>query len=140
MNDVLVSFAVRGLPQVQGNLRAVGSRVFHKRSPELEAWRHAIATAASSAMGDRPPLDEAVSVDVIFRLPRPTGHFGKRGLRGSAPVFPVTRLDIDKLARSLLDALTGVAIRDDVLVVDLCALKRYGEVPGCEVEISRAEL
>ena len=52
-------------------------------------------------------------------------------------MVPGTRPDLDKLARALLDGITGVVVKDDSLVVDLMVGKRYGEAPGVVVEIRR---
>jgi Holliday junction resolvase RusA-like endonuclease len=66
-------------------------------------------------------------VRVAFRLPRPKGHYGRRGLRPSAPAYPNVMPDLDKLARAILDALTGIVWRDDAQVVRLDVEKIYHE-------------
>jgi crossover junction endodeoxyribonuclease RusA len=51
--------------------------------------------------------------------------------------------DIDKLARAVLDALTGILYRDDSEVVRLDVTKRYAaptEAPSVRITIMRAEL
>jgi hypothetical protein len=65
---------------------------------------------------------------------RPRDHFGARGtVKPSAPKYPATTPDIDKLARALLDALTGVLVLDDKQVVELTCRKSWAEyspLPG----------
>lgn len=62
---------------------------------------------------------------------------GKRG----APHRPPVRPDLDKLARAVGDALTGVCYRDDAQVVNLCAAKYYVmpsgrlSAPGVEIRL-----
>lgn len=126
-----VTFTVRGLPVPQGSVRAFmaggRARVATKSAP-LMAWRTAIATAGGTAMGERPVLAGPVVVRATFSVPRPA----------SAPrrvLVPATRPDLDKLARALLDALTGVVLRDDSQVVDLVLGKRYGTAPGVDVAV-----
>lgn len=150
-----LAFDVAGLPVPQGNLRAgliAGrARLIHSgpKFGPLHAWREAIATEARRAIeweqlgGGRPGpvvmLGNSVEVRATFRLPRPLGHSGARGLRPSAPAFPGRKPDLDKLGRALLDALTGVVFLDDAQVVDLIVRKRYadpGQQPGVAVEIS----
>jgi crossover junction endodeoxyribonuclease RusA len=48
---------------------------------------------------------------------------------------PASRPDIDKLARAVLDALTGVAFRDDSQVAKLDLLKLWVDAipPGVQV-------
>jgi len=57
-----------------------------------------------------------------------------------APTPPaVKRPDIDKIARSVLDGITGIAICDDSQVVNLRATKRIAEIderPGVVIEIT----
>ncbi len=47
--------------------------------------------------------------------------------------LPATKPDIDKLARSTLDALSGVIYTDDARIVDLHCKEVFGERPGVEV-------
>jgi Holliday junction resolvase RusA-like endonuclease len=72
-------------------------------------------------------------VVVEFKLARPGGHWHptKGGLKPSAPAAPRSKPDVDKLARTTLDALTGIAFDDDSRIVDLVTRKRYAE-PGRE--------
>ena len=86
-----------------------------------------------------------VAVTITFILPRPLGHYGTGANRGqlkpSAPRRPAgQRMDLDKLARSTLDALTGVVWVDDGQVADLNLSKVYQasptEQPGAVIEIT----
>jgi Holliday junction resolvase RusA-like endonuclease len=126
-----VTFTVRGIPVPQGSAKpfiAGGRARLATKSAPLAAWRTAIATAASTAMGDAPTMAGPVVVEATFILSRPA----------SAPrrvTVPAVRPDLDKLARALLDGITGVVVKDDSLVVDLVLHKRYGERPGVEVTV-----
>lgn len=129
-----LSFTVRGIPVPQGSAKpfiAGGRARLATKSAPLMAWRTAIATAASTAMRDEPVIGGPVEVRAVFRLVRPV----------SAPkrvVRPATRPDLDKLARALLDGITGVVVRDDALVVRLELAKEYADdryPPGVSVEV-----
>lgn len=126
-----VTFTVRGLPVPQGSSRAfaVGgkARIVSTSAP-LSAWRNAIAVAASREMGTDPLLDEPLSVTATFMLPRPASIPKKR-------VYPAVKPDLDKLARALMDALTGVVWRDDSRVVEMSIDKRYTDTPGVTVVV-----
>ena len=126
-----LTIEVRGIPVPQGSMRAFvrGGRavITHNRPSKLDAWRNAIATEARAAMGAEPSWDGPVSVWIDFFLQRPAGHYGKRGLKPSAPSRPFGNVgDVDKLARAALDAMTGVVFRDDAQVVSLSSEKYYG--------------
>jgi crossover junction endodeoxyribonuclease RusA len=117
------AFAVKGDPITQGSMSVFNGRIVHQKTRELTAWRNAIAVACRDVM-DR-PLEGAVLVEATFSLRAPAT--GKRRL-------PHVRPDIDKLARALLDGLTGPAFADDGQVVRLVCSKRYG-IPGVSVRI-----
>jgi crossover junction endodeoxyribonuclease RusA len=131
-----VTFRVRGVPVPQGTARAfvAGGRAFlatdaNRLSSPIGAWRAAIRSEAQDAMRDAPLLAGAVSIHAGFALPRPLS-LPRRITQADA------RPDLDKLARSLLDALTGVVIRDDAQVVALDVAKRYdSEQPGVAVSV-----
>ena len=124
-------FIVRGLPQPKGSTRAFvrnGRACVTSASKGLPAWTNAIATAASVGMGQRPVFAGPCIVWATFALPRPKSA-PKRITR------PATRPDLDKLLRALLDGCTGVVWRDDAQVVQVIALKVFGDVLGASVTI-----
>ena len=133
-----MQFAVYGLtPAPQGSKRHVGNGRMVESSPKLKPWREAVRQEAL-ATGER-SIDQPVYVHLLFRFRRPKGHYTAKGeLKASAPKSHITRPDIDKLARSTLDGITGVLIADDSQVAFLVASKEYtlpGELEGCQIEI-----
>lgn len=115
----------------------------HRDGDELNYWRGKIEQAVRDQVADG-PSDRPISVAVHFYLARPRGHFGKGGLRPSAPRYPSNRgsRDIDKLARSVLDALTHVAFHDDSQVVQLHLGKHYADdsmEPGARISVWEEE-
>ena len=67
-------------------------------------------------MGSTPPIASPVRVVAEFRLVRP------KTTKLAAP-----RLDLDKLVRAGLDALTGVVFVDDRQVVAITATKAWAD-------------
>ena len=69
------------------------------------------------------------SVYGVFTFDRPKSHFTPREtLRADAPTWPITRAngDLDKLARSVGDALTASgAIKDDSQIASWMITKQY---------------
>lgn len=128
-----VTFDVAGIPVPQGSMVAVNGRVIHRRTPALQAWRHAINDEARRAFDGRAPLAGPVLVTLEFRYARP------KSARKSA-WYVDKRPDLDKVARAALDALTGVAFVDDAQVASLSLSKRYtcdDEAPGVFVVVGR---
>jgi Holliday junction resolvase RusA-like endonuclease len=76
---------------------------------------------------DHSLIDGPVAVDILF-----TFVPGKTVKRKAMTTKP----DADKLARAILDSLTGVCWRDDAQVVDLRARKVYGLVDMAQVVVT----
>lgn len=129
-----IAFTVYGQAQPAGSKTAgvsKGGKVFVRDSAKKGApWRRHVAQAAGQAMNGTGLLDGPLELSVIFKVPRPKGHYGVRGLRPSAPSHPTVRPDVTKLLRAVEDALTGIVWRDDAQVVAQHAYKEYGE-PAC---------
>lgn len=136
-----ISFYVPGLPQPKGSLRAFTRRgggvgLEEGNAKKLRPWMSSIAWAAREA-GIRDAGVGCVAVSATFDLVRPKCHRSKSGkVKPSAPALPTTKPDVDKLARALLDALTGIAWVDDAQVVRLDVRKRYGDSAGVRVELA----
>lgn len=139
-----VCFFVPGIPRPQGSKRYLGpGKVVESGAKRLAPWRADVRAAAEQALGDDGPgvlWDQPVKVQLIFWLPRPKAHFGSGRnadkVKPSAPRWPAGRPDLDKLARAVLDAITGVVIADDSTVVDLCLRKRYAHNGGPRFGVS----
>lgn len=94
-------------------------------SKKVGPWRVRIAAAGIVAMRrfGAQPFEGAVRVHLRFILPRP------KATPKTLPTPPAIKRngDIDKLARAVLDALTGPVLVDDALVVELRCVKRIAE-------------
>ena len=133
-------FFVRGVPQAQGSLRAFvikGHAVLTSTNKTLKPWRNVVAeTALAEGWGGASIMDGPVSLTVRFDFVRPQSHYGKKGLKASAPPFPhQTGGDLDKLVRAIGDALTGICWRDDRRIVHCSAEKLWGDEPGALISI-----
>lgn len=130
----MTEHAVRvfGTPTPQGSMTCKAKHVTRanlqpSNETELKKWRALVAKAgrALPVTGLVGPL----GVEVTLTVARPktvtrdwphqkanrSGHGG----------------DIDKLARAVLDGLTGTVFGDDAQVVELTARKCYPNTPGC---------
>src|SRR4051812_11413364 len=144
-----VRFSVIGLAQPKGSAKivplrrqfpfAVGSFRDLLRSvaitsdnARVKAWQKDIARAARLSLGNlEMELTGAITLEAVFYLPRPTSR------KTAADEAHVTRPDVDKLARAVADALTGIVWHDDSQVTDLIARKRYAEtVAAARVDVT----
>lgn len=131
-----VTFWVAGHPVQQGSMNAFvvagKARVVHKNPSGLQLWRSAIADEARKRFAS--VSTDAVAITAAFVLQRPKSHpKGREKAHITAP-------DIDKLGRSVLDAMSGVVYADDRQVNSLTLTKRYAmlhEQTGVLVTVSR---
>lgn len=133
----MIHFHVPGKPQGQGSKTKTRWGALREDNVELGPWRERVALEAYRALGeDRTLVEGPIAVGLEFVLYRPVSAPKK-----STP--PATKKpDIDKLCRSILDALTHVIWTDDAQVTCLLATKRVaelGESPGVSVWVERVE-
>lgn len=150
-----VSFDVLGTPAPKGSSRAMmrGGHAVNVPSGsdvnrvKQKAWDTAVREAAIVAMRSMPDIffgDSSdtqsppfvgvpLKVTLVFRLRRPVGHFNPKtgGLKKSAPKWPITKPDKDKMFRATADSLTGILIDDDSRIVETHERKQYAD-PGNE--------
>jgi Holliday junction resolvase RusA-like endonuclease len=139
-----VVFTVAGKPEPAGSKRPFTWRARDGRSgtsivdanPKSRGWKTQVSEAAAAAFSGE-LLDGPLSVEFTFEVPRPQGHFGKKGLLASAPAHPTMRPDVLKLARAVEDAITGTIWRDDSQIVREVLVKKYGEQSRLTVRIER---
>jgi crossover junction endodeoxyribonuclease RusA len=123
---------VPGQPVPQGSKNAFVNPRTHRamvvdvRSADLKSWRNLITTMALDVKdkGDAKnyPTDKyAVKLDLEFLRVRPRS--AQRYV-----VQDITGKDVDKLARAVLDALTGVFYADDKQVMDLHATRQFSSL------------
>lgn len=133
-----VQFFVPGKPAAQGSKRPFRNKYTGKiqlteQNKTVGPWRERVAIAAHNAMCSGRVCDGAVSVRLGFVMERP-----KSTPKSFTPPAIKRNGDIDKLARSCLDACTGVIYQDDAQVVKLVATKRIaeiGETAGVEIRV-----
>jgi Holliday junction resolvase RusA-like endonuclease len=126
-------------------------------NPQLVSWRSRIAFEAHQvrrrSMKERKLVDDKQSlwpvgplfVKLAFTLTRPTELRGARltaRVGAAGVIWPCVRPDIDKLARAVLDALTGVLWTDDGQVCSLELEKHYdteleaGNIEGVTIHVT----
>ena len=126
---------VPGIPRPQGSKRHVGRGILIESCRDLKPWREAITAAAIEAGATR--AAGPIVVRLEFRFDRPKSHYGKNGVKDSAPKTKTTKPDIDKLSRALLDGLWP-CWGDDSQVVSLLATKVWcqdQELPGVGITV-----
>lgn len=136
-------FFAAGTPAAKGSKsfkgmtsRADGTKFARlvESSKKVKPWERAVCAALLARPGFA-MFRGAVVVELEFRFDRPASHGRKR-----LPCWSKGAGDVDKLARSTLDALTAAGVwNDDSQVVRLVVDRRYcgeGERPGCLIRVT----
>lgn len=82
------------------------------------------------------PFENAVRAEIKVFIPIPKSDSKKvRSLKSSGQIRPTQKPDADNIAKSVLDALNGLAYADDKQIVTLVVDKHYGEEPCVHVKL-----
>lgn len=131
---------VEGVPVPQGSMisNGAGRGMRHSNAAKLRPWRYNIISMLNRHCPKDWNPSAPLTVCAVFRFTRPQGHYGTgrnaNRLKASAPDFHVTKPDLDKLQRSIGDAIeqSGLA-RGDQQITNWSVAKRWclaDEVPG----------
>lgn len=143
MSRLNLTFRVYGIPQPAGSKQGFFNKKISRvmivdANKNAKPWKALVASAAIDAVYPGLIFSGPIGLELVFFVPRPKGHFGKKGLRVAAPEYPTRRPDLLKLARGVEDALTAIVWHDDAQIVSEHLSKRYGEKPGVQVTVVEA--
>jgi len=136
----MIRFTVYGTAVPQGSARAFVPKgwtraVITSDNPKLKSWRQELTKAAMVACQDHDvPIPANVAVAVIVGF-----YFAKPKSTKKSVVAKVTKPDVDKLLRSVLDGLEGVVYAHDAQVTDARVAKYYGLPERAEIAVGLAE-
>lgn len=121
------TFWVPGMPETKGSWIPIGGGRVRADNPRERAWAEAVGWAAKAAMliARHPqPDSRRYAVVLSFTLAAPPNKSRKN------------RRDVDKMARSCLDAMTSIVWVDDEQVDELHAIKRPASIAPVGVTIT----
>lgn len=138
-----IEFFVEGVPRTKGSSFSfvnpkTGKVVYVHDNKHLKKWTAAVRFGALEK-GCK-PVAGPIYLTIVYFMPRPKSHYMKAGcLKGDAPPFPISKPDVDKMERAILDSLSGVAYRDDSQVVHVSHGKAYVlsqvDTPGVAIRV-----
>lgn len=123
----MIEFRVFGVPAPQGSKVAGVKKngkafLYDQGAAKLKSWRELVSDAGAKAMDGRSPLDGPLFCELTFFVHRPAKPKFKD--------FPATPHDLDKLTRSVYDALKfAQVITDDARIVEGHGRKRFADRP-----------
>jgi Holliday junction resolvase RusA-like endonuclease len=148
----LVFIRLDGPPRGKGRprTRVIGEFATIFTDAKTRKYEDALKAAGIEAMGDRPPLDEPLSVVVYAYMPIPPSWAKKkRWLANEGQIFPTSGIDLDNIVK-MLDGLNyhpprfkgdrekrPIIWRNDSQIVSLQAIKLYSDEPRLEITVWR---
>lgn len=104
------------------------------------AYMAVVTSFAKQAMQGRPPVDEALCVQMTeIRAVPPSWSKRKQAAALSGEIRPTSKPDLKNILAGVEDAMNGWVWRDDALVVDYAPLrKKYGPQPMVVVTVRPA--
>lgn len=108
-----------------------------KKTASFESY---VSFCWASEYGHLKPLEGALSVSIVFYLPIPKSASKKAREAIKQGITKHTKKpDLDNMAKSVLDALNGLAYKDDSQIYSLTLYKTYDENPRTELIIKCKE-
>jgi len=153
MNKMKIEIRVYGTPAPGGSkkafvIRGTNRAIVTEDCKRSKPWRETVKSACLEAYSkltaeekaQLPFRDVPVSIQVEFVMPRPGYHFGKKGLKSSAPRMHTKKPDATKLMRSTEDAIidSRFFVADDSLFYSQTIVKLYEDQslqPGAIIRI-----
>jgi len=120
-----MKFSVPGTPKAQPRAKAttIGGRARMYTPKSADAFKASVALAAQQA-GVK-PSEGAVGIALYFVFPRPKNKVWKTRLMLTE--YHTKKPDLDNLAKAVMDALDGIAWRDDAQVAWMSLSKVIAE-------------
>ena len=121
--DAVCEFWVPGIPRPKGSWKFVRGKA-RPSSKYVEKWQAGIGWVAKTAWRQA-PLDPPAAYGVFANfVVEPPGR-----TRKDWP-FPTSAPDLDKLERTVFDALTGIVYLDDRQVIESGKVERWAATPN----------
>ena len=133
-----IDFDIHGKVQAKQRPRFNGKYAYTpEKTRNYESW---VKLWFVTKYKDFKPLEKPLRVCIYAYFPIPTSKSKKvREEMSKGIIKPTIKPDTDNIAKSILDALNGLAFIDDKQVYELYVRKEYGIVPYARVIIEECE-
>jgi Holliday junction resolvase RusA-like endonuclease len=131
----MIEVVVPGEPVAKGRPRFDRATGRAYTPAKTRSFEGALKYAAQQVMGERPPLEGPLHLDMLVVLPIPQSWSKKRQAEArGALLWPTKKPDFDNFQKGV-DALNLVVWVDDGQIVKSTFEKRYGDKPGMWVRV-----
>ena len=129
---------IKPLPQPRPRFARRGNFVTTYDTPKIKTYKKHIEIAVKNemvskniSMTERPLI---INLTFTFAPPKSYPKYKVKEIMGGKVQF-TKNVDVDNLAKAVMDAINGVAYKDDRQVVELNVKKRYGEKDAVHIKI-----
>lgn len=135
----MITFTVDGEPCVKQRPRfsRVGKYVKTYTPAETTNYENWVKLCYMQQIGEMAYTEDVslqVSITAFYSVPKAwSKKKTQQALNGE--IKPHNAKDVDNTAKIILDALNGVAYKDDHFITDLYVCKRYSDIPRVEITI-----
>ncbi len=131
-----IKFTIPGKPQAKQRPRVTRYGAYTPK--ETLMYENLVKCEYMSQVGER--LDGCIkaTIKAYFEVPKSTSK-KRKAMMLDGRVGRTQKPDCDNLAKSVLDALNGVAYRDDSQIVELHVCKGYAEEARVECELEELQ-
>lgn len=132
------NITVPGIPVAKGRPKVSRYGTYTpKKTADYESY---VEFCWASEYGNIKPSDKPLKVALVFFMPIPKNETKKNKEKIEEGTYHHTkRPDLDNMAKSVLDALNGLAYNDDSQIYSLTAAKFYDEFPRAEITLTETE-
>jgi len=134
----MITFTIPGEARGKGRHRATtrGKFVRMYSDEKTASFENLVALFASQAMGGRPLIEGHCDVTMAIHVGIPASWSKRKQERARVgDLQPTGKPDIDNVVKAIMDALNGIAWKDDAQVTSLQVVKRYSAAPSTTVTI-----
>ena len=133
----MIKFTVQGNPVAKGRPKfsSQGGFVRSYTPAKTINYENLVKLSYQTQVGQQ-KLEGMIYAEILAYFPIPKSTSKKNAeLMRNGEIMHTKRCDCDNLAKSILDALNGIAYDDDSQVCSLLVHKYYGDVPRVEIEL-----
>ena len=132
----MIRFDVPGEPGAKGRPRfsTRGGFVKTYTDKKTELYESLVRNAYLIKYESNKPLEGEIKVEIQahFSIPKSTSKKSREEMVAGR-IRPTKKPDIDNIAKTVLDALNGIAFEDDKNITELIVGKHYSDQPHVEV-------
>ena len=130
-----IKFIIPGEPEGKGRHRTTKTGGTYT-PPKTARYERFIQRQYNLTCNDEKTITGACGVDIraYYRIPA-SATKKKRAAMLAGDIRPTKKPDVDNIAKVVLDALNGIAYKDDAQIVSQSIEKWYSDTPHVEVEI-----